>query len=256
MARWLVNPRRTRRKTRRRKAFGAGSFHRPRVSVSVSERSFRLHPHSPYKGRIRRVNPYLRELGLAALSNPRKKRRRSMRRRYHRNPNGLMAAVRNPLPRVIDGGVTAASAILTLAVPNQFLPFAGTDLFSKVLRAASRVAWGGLLYTMGKRVMPGQASSIASGAALAAFGSLVLDLMGTTLILGAGDTYMTAQQLIPSGLSIPGMSGVGAYRRSLSAYSRTGIPAPAGVRGIGNGGGVGGIYPSSSVGMFQNRIYP
>ena len=115
MARWFVNP-------RKRKG---GRVHRPRVRVSGH--TFTLGVRSPYKGRIRRVNPiirnpFIREVGMYGLNPRRRHRRRYRRNPIIRNPAGsltLQGVMRNPLGvvTVTDSiGQTNTKSGLTLIV--------------------------------------------------------------------------------------------------------------------------------------------
>jgi hypothetical protein len=228
MGRWFVNP---------RKRKGGGRTRRPRVRVSG--RTFVLGSRSPFKGRISRVNPiirnpFIREVGM--LRNPRR------RRRYRRNPIirnpgsvSLGGVVRNPVDSLLAGLTVAGAAYLTVGIPNMFGLFQGPDLFSKLLRGGTRVIVGGVLYGFGKRFVPRQQAALGAGVALGSLGATALDLLGTRLIVGAGDTTQTPMTLFSS-ISLPGFSGYGAYTRPMGAYTR-----PM--------GGFRGIYGGNSMGM-------
>lgn len=267
MARWFVNPRRRKKRTK-------GSHRRRRVShvrrprVRVSGRTFILGRRSPFKGKIHRVNPlistypglvrmgstrytlrnpiirnpiirnpFIREVGM--FRNP---RRRHHRRRYRRNPiirnpgasvPSLRGIMSNPLGMVTTGAVGVASAYLTNTIPNMFGLFQGTDLVSKVLRGASRVVVGTFVYGLMRSVSPRNANAAAVGAALGSVGALVLDLANTNLVLGYGDQTRTPMNLI-GGLSTA-FSGYGAYTRPmgrLGAYTRPMGRLRAGMAGI------------------------
>jgi len=250
MARWFVNPRR-RRRTKGHRAGGAQ--HRPRVKVSG--RRFVLGSRSPYKGKIRYVNPiitnpFIREVGM--FGNPRRHHRRH---RYHRNPiirnpgmaAGMMGAITHPMTYINTGVVGSVSAFLTIALPNMLGLFPGNDIMSKVLRGVTRGAAAGLVYNLMKSVAPRQANAALVGGMIGAGGGFVFDLLGTRLIIGAGDTTQTPGMLLAGIGNIgnifgtaPAVAGYGAYTRPMGAYSR-----PMGVL---HGRGLGGIYgPGSPV---------
>jgi len=235
---WYVNPggRRGMAKKRKKK----GKEVRPRLRMSG--RSFRLGEHSPWKGRSWSINPYLREVGM--LSNPRRRRRR--RSSYRLNPSGMFGGatgaigrvVSNPVKSVMDGLTGALAMYMTIAIPNWLLPFPGTDLMSKGLRLATRVAAGGLLVA----VFPQE--SVKQGASIGALGGSALDFFNTRVIIGSGDVGQT-----PLALLAP-VTGMAAYSRpllpaarGLNAYSR---PMTAAARGLASfsrnpGGGMSGM---------------
>lgn len=274
--RWFVNPRKRKKRTR-----GGGKVRRPRVRVHG--RTFVLGRRSPFKGRVRHVNPlvqsypglvrlgpsrftlrnpiirnpiirnpFIREVGM--FSNP---RRRHRRRSYRRNPiirnpgasvpslRGIMA---NPLGMVTTGAVGVASAYLTNTIPNMFGLFAGTDLVSKVLRGASRVVVGTFVYGLMRSVSPRNANAAAVGAALGSVGALVLDLANTNLVLGYGDQTRTPMNLIgglSTAFSSPGVAGYGAYTRPMGRLG-------AYTRPMGRlRAGMAGIYGPGSMGMMN-----
>lgn len=259
MARWFVNPRKRKKRTR-----GGGKQSRPRVRVRG--RRFLLGSRSPYKGKVRFVNPiirnpiirnpFIREVGMYGL-NPRRRHRRHYRGNPSiiRNPNGgagaptLQGVMRNPLGVVTTGFTAMGAAYLTNSIPNMFALFPGTDLVSKLLRGVVRVVVGGFVYGAVKAIAPRQASAAAAGAAVGSIGATVLDLLNTRLILGYGDVVQTPMMLfagvgnIFGGAAAPagtaGYRGVGAYTRPmgrLGAYTR-----PM--------GGYRGIYGSGSMAM-------
>lgn len=256
MARWFVNPRRRRsRRTR-----GGGRQRRPRVRVSG--RRFILGRRSPFKGKVRFVNPiirnpiirnpFIREVGMYGL-NPRRRRRYS-RNPIIRNPNGagaptLQGVMRDPLGVVTTGFTAMGAAYLTNSIPNMFALFPGTDLVSKLLRGVVRVVVGGFVYGAVRAIAPRQASAAAAGAAVGSIGATVLDLLNTRLVLGYGDVVQTPGMLFAgvgtifgqpaAGNGTAGYRGVGAYTRPmgrLGAYTR-----PM--------GGYRGIYGSGSMAM-------
>lgn len=257
MARWFVNPRKRKKRTRGRAR--AGRQRRPRVRVSGS--TFVLGRRSPFKGRIRRVNPiirnpiirnpFIREVGMYGL-NPRRRRRYRGNPSIIRNPNGsgaptLQGVMRNPLNVVTTGFTAMGTAYLTNSIPNMFALFPGTDLVSKLLRGVVRVVVGGFVYGAVRAIAPRQANAAAAGAAIGSIGATVLDLLNTRLILGYGDVVQTPGMLFagvgtifggtPTGTA--GYRGVGAYTRPmgrLGAYTR-----PM--------GGYRGIYGSGSMAM-------
>ena len=165
MAKWLVNPKKRRR-----------GEHRLRLHIKGQRFIF-------YKGRVHRVNPYYQEVGM----------------RYGRNPAGLAQVARRPIPFLFDGLLGMVGAFLTITIPNSFFPVTGTDLMSKLLRGASRVAAGGLVYWGARRFMPGSAGAVGAGVSLASAGSVVFDFLNLNLILGAGDSIQTLNML--SGLN-------------------------------------------------------
>lgn len=249
MARWFVNPRKRKKKTR-----GGGRQRRPRVRVSG--RRFLLGSRSPFKGKVRFVNPiirnpFIREVGMYGL-NPRRRRRYRGNPSIIRNPNGagaptLQGVMRNPLGVVTTGFTAMGAAYLTNSIPNMFNIFPGTDMVSKLLRGVVRVVVGGFVYGAVKAIAPRQANAAAAGAAVGSIGATVLDLLNTRLILGYGDVVQTPMMLFagvgtifggaPTGTA--GYRGVGAYTRPmgrLGAYTR-----PM--------GGYRGIYGSGSMAM-------
>jgi hypothetical protein len=228
----------------------------------VSGHTFVLGRRSPFKGRIRRVNPiirnpiirnpFIREVGMYGL-NPRRRRRYRGNPSIIRNPNGsgaptLQGVMRNPLGVVTTGFTAMGAAYLTNSIPNMFALFPGTDLVSKLLRGVVRVVVGGFVYGAVKAIAPRQANAAAAGAAVGSIGATVLDLLNTRLILGYGDVVQTPMMLFAGvgnifGTAAPagtaGYRGVGAYTRPmgrLGAYTR-----PM--------GGYRGIYGSGSMAM-------
>lgn len=247
MARWYVNPKRTK---------GGGSQRRPRVRVRG--RTFVLGARSPFKGRVSRVNPIIRNMGSiirnpiirnpfireVGMSNPR--RRRNARRHYRRNPiirnpNGgapsLAGIMRDPLGIVMQGTVGMTSAYLTNTIPNMFNLFPGPDLVSKVLRTGVRVVVGSFVYGLIRSFSPRHANAAAVGAALGSVGAGVLDLFNTNLVLGYGDTTRTPMNLV--GGMTTAFTGYGAYTRPMGAYTRP----------MGRLRGMSGVYGPGSMGM-------
>lgn len=264
MARWFVNPRRRRR----------GRVHRPRVRVSKGR--FLLGSRSPYKGRIHRVNPiirnasiirnpiirnpFIREIGM--LANPRRRHHRRHRRNrpYFGNPSiirnpgvmgGVTHAIKDPMGLITQGAVGSASAFLTISLPNMLGLFMGADIMSKVLRALTRAAAGGLVYSGFRSFVPRHANAALTGAMIGAGGSFLFDLLGTRLVVGVGDTAQTPGMLFAGignlgnlfgGAAAPaGTAGYGSYVRPmgrLGSYTRpmgrVGMRGMAGVFGPGS----------------------
>jgi hypothetical protein len=230
----------------------------------VRGRRFLLGSRSPFKGKVRYVNPiirnpiirnpFIREVGMYGM-NPRRRRRYRGNPSIIRNPNGgtgaptLQGVMRNPLGVVTTGFTAMGAAYLTNSIPNMFALFPGTDLVSKLLRGVVRVVVGGFVYGAVKAIAPRQASAAAAGAAVGSIGATVLDLLNTRLILGYGDVVQTPMMLFagvgnifgttPAPAGTAGYRGVGAYTRPmgrLGAYTR-----PM--------GGYRGIYGSGSMAM-------
>jgi hypothetical protein len=202
---------------------------RPRLRLSG--RTFKLGDTSPFKGRSWNINPYLREVGMSV--NPRRRRRRS----YRLNPAGMFGGatgaigrvVSNPVKSVMDGLTGALAMYMTIAIPNWLLPFPGTDLMSKGIRLATRVAAGGLLVA----IFPQE--SVKQGASIGALGGSALDFFNTRVIIGSGDVGQTPLALLApvTGMTaysrpmLPAARGLNAYStpmtaaaRGLAAYSR------------------------------------
>lgn len=165
------------------------------------------------------------------------------RRRHYTNPEGnimtdLTKVIRNPADFLMQGLGGAAGALLTITIPNQFLPFPGPDVGSKILRALTRVAAGSLLYAGAKMIAPGEvARSVFTGSMIAAAGGLVLDMFGASITIGAGDSFQRLGLL-------------SAYQRQdvttgLSAYQRQMLTA----------GRLRGMYGSGSPGLVSHRLY-
>lgn len=202
------------KKRKRASGFGAGE-HRPRVHIKG--RTFKLGTRSPYKGRSWVANPYLREVGMFS-SNPRRHRRH-----HRRNPGGLSSGavgalkgvIHNPMSTVTSGLYGLLAAYLTISLPNWLLPFPGISFTDKLLRAATRVAAGGLLIGFFKH------PAVATGASIGAIGSTVFDFLGTRVIIGAGDTGQTPLALLSPLTSIVAPTGAGSYvRQQLGSYTR------------------------------------
>lgn len=199
--------------------------HRPRLLGSPGH--FRSSDASPWHGY--RVNPHLlREVGMA-YGNPRH------RRRHYRHNPGMMADVQrvwtHPMDTLLDGTLGTVSAYLTISIPNWLLPYPGADIMSRVIRAVSRVAAGGLVYALLSPLAAGSRDAIRAGAAIGAIGSTIFDFMGTRLIVGANDTGQTPLALIAplTGGFTATPATVGAYAR-LGAYSAPMLAAARGGR--------------------------
>jgi hypothetical protein len=155
----------------------------------------------------------------------------------------------HPFDAVTHGTVAAASAYLTISVPNSFgFGFPGGDLMSKVMRFGARALTGGLLYSLVGRMMPTFGSAILAGAGMGSAGAAVFDLMGATVMIGAGDTAQTS--LLPA-FTTPSLAGYGAYARTLGrAYGAQ--PAFGAYRM----GGFRGIHGPGSQSVVPMSIYP
>lgn len=239
MARWFVNPKR-----RKRKKGGGGRVRRPRVRVSG--RRFVLGRRSPFKGKIRFVNPiirnpiirnpFIREVGMYGV-NPRRRRRSYRNPSIIRNPNGggaptLQGVMRNPLAIVTSGFTAVGAAYMTNSIPNMFGLFPGTDMVSKLLRGVVRIVVGGFVYGAVRAIAPRQAQSAAVGAAIGSIGATVLDLLNTRLVLGYGDVVQTPGMLFAGVGNIFGATtATGAYTRPMGAYTRP-MGAMRGYRGV------------------------
>lgn len=160
---------------------------------------------------------------------------RHRRRRYSHNPGpmaDLQHVMRNPMDSIMDGTLGLLSAYLTISIPNWLLPFPGADIGSRLIRAATRIASGGLVYMLLSPIGGGSRDAIRAGAAMGAIGSTVFDFMGTRVIIGATDTGQTPLALLAplsGGVTPAPVTTTGAYAR-LSAYSAPMIPAAAGRR--------------------------
>jgi hypothetical protein len=234
MARWFVNPKRRRR--------GGGRQHRPRVRLSGH--TFVLGRRSRWKGKVTRVNhpiinPFIREVRMGR--NPRRRRRSRRNPSIIRNPGNaltLQGVMRNPVGVITDGFTAVTAAYLTVGIPNMFGLFMGPDLFSKLLRGVSRVVVGGFVYGAAKAVVPRSAGAAAIGAAVGSVGAFTLDVLGTRLILGSGDTTQTPMTLLAS-IQMPALAG---YTRPMGGYR--GYVRPM--------GGFRGIYGGTSMGMTRS----
>lgn len=203
----------------------AGTKARPRrPRLLGSPGHFRGSPHSPW--RHYRVNPHLlREVGMMYGGNPR------------HNPTfnvmgDLQDVIRNPMDAVMDGGLGLLTAYMTIAIPNWLLPYPGADITSRLIRAASRVAAGGLLYSLLVPMARGSAGAIKAGAAMGSIGATLFDFLGTRVIIGANDTGQTPMALLAplsGGVAAPPVTTTGAYAR-LSAYSQPMLAAARGGR--------------------------
>ena len=142
--------------------------------------------------------------------------------------------MRDPVGLVTAGATGVASAFLTVTLPNMLGLFTGADMISKVLRGAVRFVAGGFVYQGVRAISPRNAPAALYGAMIGAGGGLVLDLLGTRLVLGVGDVAQTPGQLL-AGFSTAGVTG---YTRPMGSYTR-----PM--------GGYRGIYGASSMGMLN-----
>lgn len=203
-----------RRKKRSGGGFGDGHARRPRVHVGGGLMT--LAPGSPWKKKIRRVNPI-----LAQYLNPRRRRRKGghmarRHRRHHRNPPEIAQILHHPgdvlIPPLI-AGVSAYSVVtggnylmvnfLSTYLPTA-LPGTVTDVLTKAgVRAA--VAWGGDYLV--KRSAPHYLGAYRIGAGLGIVASAVMEFLGKTFILGLGD-----EAQMP-GSALAGVAGAGAYLR-------------------------------------------
>lgn len=260
MSRWYVNPRRRRRHRTR-----GGRVHRPRVRVSGHR--FILGRRSPYKGRVHRVNPIIRNPIIhnpfvrgIAMFNP---HRRRHRRRHHyrhnpiiRNPgvmSGATQAIRDPMGLIAQGGVGAASAFLTISVSNMLQGmiglFVGQGIVDKVVRGVVRAGVGAGLYGLIRSFAPRQSHAALVGVSIGAGGGFLFDVLGTRLVVGVGDTAQTPGMLFAgigniggifgaSAVAEPGTAGYGAYVRPMGAYvrpmGRIGYRGMAGIYGPGS----------------------
>jgi hypothetical protein len=161
--------------------------------------------------------------------------RRRGRRHYAHNPafnvmGDLQDVIRNPMDAVLDGGLGLISAYLTISIPNWLLPYPGADITSRLIRAASRVAAGSLIYALLTPMARGSAGAIKAGAAMGSIGATIFDFMGTRVIIGANDTGQTPMALLaPLSGGVPAPAVTSAYAR-LSAYSQPMLPAARGQR--------------------------
>lgn len=176
------------------------------------------------------------------------------RRRYGSNPHvpSFAAALRNPLAVVMPGvvGIGAAVGVVTVGnyIRRSFLSTInfGGETGNIVINAVVR---GGVAYA-GDRFLPlGQhRGAFRIGAAVGIIGSAVLEFMGTSFVIGAGDSSQTPQSIFS------GLSGIGAYQRALAgrggvgAYQRSGIN----LRGVNGAPGVPGVGRGPSG---ADRIY-
>jgi hypothetical protein len=163
-----------------------------------------------------------------AFGNPR-------RRKHYRHNPGMMADVQrvwtHPMDTLLDGTLGAVSAYMTIAIPNWLLPYPGADIMSRVIRAVSRVAAGGLVYALFSPIAPGSRDAIRAGAAIGAIGSTIFDFMGTRVIIGANDTGQTPMALLaPLTGGIPAAAPVMSAYARLGAYSAPMLPAARGAR--------------------------
>jgi hypothetical protein len=269
MARWFVNPRKRKKRTR-----GGGRVRRPRVRVRGQR--FILGLRSPFKGRIHRVNPLVSKAGYSVKSGPsrfilrnpiirnpsiirnpfirevgmfrnaRHRRRRGRRNPIIRNPAGSLSignVMRNPMQTVTTGFVAVGSAYMTNTIPNMLGMFQGTDLVSKALRGLLRVVVGGFVYGAVRSFAPRHAQSAAVGAAVGSIGATVLDFMNTRLVLGYGDVTQSPMTLFAGvgTMFSGGVAGYGAYARPMGAYARP----------MGRLRGMRGIYGGQSMGMMR-----
>ncbi len=160
---------------------------------------------------------------------------RHRRRHYRHNPGpmaDLQRVATHPMDSVMDGTLGLLSAYLTISIPNWLLPFPGADIMSRVIRAATRVASGGLVYMLLAPIGAGSKDAIRAGAAMGAIGSTIFDFIGTRVIIGANDTGQTPLALIApltGGVTPAPVAATSAYAR-MTAYSRAMLPAAQGRR--------------------------
>lgn len=158
-------------------------------------------------------------------------------RRYHyRNPDGMMGEIqgfmRSPMDHVMHAGMTGLGAFGSIALPNWLLPFPGTDIMSRLIRLATRLAAAGLITGFAPARFR---SSVRDGAMLGAVGSTIFDFFGTRIIIGAGDTGQTPMALLAplggAGGTAP-TAATAAYARigRMMAYTAPMLPAAAGHR--------------------------
>lgn len=219
MALWYVNP---------------GKSHKKRRHHAKRQRATK----GKFQGTFtsRRHNPWLRETGML-FGNPRHHPRHHAKRRHSGGGRGLglMQVVKNPGHYLSEGGAGILGAFFAISLPNWLLPFPGTDLMSKVLRGLTRVAAGSLVYMGAKQIMPRQAQAVLTGTMIGAFGSFVLDILGTQIKIGAGDTAQTPGMIF-AGLGLTAGGTTGAYARQLiGAYSRPQLAAARGLSGVFSG---------------------
>lgn len=173
-----------------------------------------------------------------------------------------MQLIRNPVGLLTTGAAGAAGLYGALAIPNAFLPIGvpavgePDTMMNKVMRAGVRAAAAGLLYSLARKMMPASAGAVLTGGTIAVGGGLLLDLLNTRIILGAGDIVQTPQTMMAalgSGFSFSGYGGYGAYTRPMGrfgAYTRPmgamGAYTPSGMIRTANFSGAGpGVYGSS-----------
>ena len=95
--------------------------------------------------------------------------------------------------------------------------------------------------------VPRQKNAVLIGVSIAAGGGFLLDLLGTRLVVGVGDTAQTPGMLfagvgnignIFSGAAAPAVAGWGAYTRPMGAYTRpmgrVGYRGMSGIYGAGS----------------------
>lgn len=182
------------------------------------------------------------------LANPRRHRRHH-RRHHRRNPEGALGGatslVTHPKMLLGEGLVGALSCYSTISIPNRFLPIAGTDLPSMLMRAASRAVTGGLLWWISRRFLGSMSPAVLVGAAMGSGGALALEALGAQLVIGTGDTAQTG--------FLPAMGGTG-MTLGLSGYGWN--RAAAGFGGYVRGHGFNGYVRGSGFGQLPyTRTY-
>lgn len=211
--------RRRRRSTRaRRRGRPIGGWRTLRGFVSPRRHRFTLKRRSRFKRRMRgyRVNP---SLAAYMMGNPRH------RRGYRGNPaSGVLRGATSAfsLPALKMGGFGLLGLVGTITVSNvianflvPYLPGMFTQGYAgTATKAAVR---GGTAYLI-DRFLGGLAGrnrgALLAGAGLAVVGSALLEVMGKTFVLGAGDGIQQVGNFVPG---VPlvgaggGTAGVGSY---------------------------------------------
>lgn len=225
---------------RRRRRFHVSGSHKLAGTVKIRRRRFTLKRRSPFKRRLRgfKINPYVAEY----LMNPR--RRRGGRRRRHSYRSNPAGGVMRAMTGVFDlrylqhGAIATAGTLATLTIGNLALtyiaPYAPAVIRTGYLGIATKaavragVAWALDAYVVS--MLTRDHTSFRVGAAIGIVGSAVLELMGTRLIIGMGDTGQTPQSFIP---------GMGSYinDRNLQSYIPAGRVSMAGLGALNVGHG-------------------
>lgn len=187
----------------------------------------------------------------------------NMPRRRHRGAGlgggtGILSVVKHPVSYLMNGTFGVLGAWFAITLPNQFLPFPGTDMMSRLLRTLTRIGAGSLVYWVARRFLPRSAPAIAVGSAIGVAGSFVFDLLGTQFVIGAGDTTQVPLALLATatrGTSFGQYLGTGLASYSvpmlpsaggMSAYSRGVLPAARGMSGM---------YSSMGPGLTKHGLY-